>query len=78
MSKSNQSAAIGARWIVLLVTLILAISTIVGPTASGEGNGGNIPPNGTGEDTLGTPPPSVQPNDFGFFEMLGLYFEVIF
>lgn len=78
MSRPNQSAAIAARWIVVLITLILAITTFVGPSASAEGGSGGSPPIESGEDTLGTPPPSVQPDGLGFFEMLGLYIEVIF
>ncbi len=78
MSGKNQSAAIVARWIVVIFTLILAISTVFGPKASAEGNGGSTPPSDSSQDTLGTPSPSVQPDDFGFSEMLGLYFEVFF
>ncbi len=67
-----------ARWAVVLFTLILAVYTIASPVAFAEGTGGNHPPVESGEDTLGTPPPSVQPDELGLFELLGLYLEVIF
>jgi len=78
MSLSKRSIAGGSKWFVLFLTLILALFSIVGPTVVAEGGGPIYPPNGGGEDTLGIPEPSLQPDNISFFEMIGLYFETIF
>lgn len=78
MSRPNQNAVIGARWFVVFITFILAVSVFIGPSASAEGGGGGNPPTESGEDTLGTAPPFVQPDSLGFFETIVLYLGVIF
>lgn len=79
MSRSIQAVISRARWLVVFITITLALFSLLGPTVSAEGGGGVVvPPLGSGEDTLGTPPLLVQPDGLGFFELLGLYIEVIF
>lgn len=78
MSIFNRPIAGGSKWFVLCLTLFLALFSIFGPAVVAEGGGGVLPPIGGGEDTLGIPEPSLQPDSIGFFEMIGLYFEAIF
>lgn len=77
MSKSIRSIAGSSRWFVLFFTLTLILFSIHGPSVVAEGGGPSVPPIGGGEDTLGVPEPCLQPNNIGFFELIGLYLEAI-